>query len=185
MNTKTKTVVLFGDSLLANMSKGFTSIIERKIKNISVYNCAIGGINTMDGLKMAKMIVKLKPNLVILSFGANDAATWKQNVPQEKFKKNLDSIVKIFFRSKIILFPCPFSNDSNDIAGSKKYNSSLEKYNDIVSDVAKKNKALVFDTKTIYGNLVRKGINFHEDDGLHLNDFGYKILANNLIKLIK
>lgn len=56
---KTKSIVLFGDSLLGRFGKALIGKLEEAVKDITVYNCAAGGLNTEDGIRRADFIAKL------------------------------------------------------------------------------------------------------------------------------
>ncbi len=181
-----KSVVLFGDSMFGRFSRDYILRLEESVKDITVYNCATGGFNTRDGLKRIDFISKLKADYVCLSFGANDSNPFKgQPVPLEEFEKNFISIIKSFSGSKIILFPCPPVYDPNDPAETKNFNEILAQYNSVIKDIATKTNSEFINVITIYGELLRKGENYHIEDGLHLNDLGYQKLIEELIKFIK
>jgi len=180
-----KTIILFGDSHLGHFGWRWMSKLETKLKNSTVYNCAAGGLNTKDGIKQAPFISKLKPDYVILSFGGNDAATWKDGVPIKEFESNYNQIVESFNGSKVILFLPPPANDSKDAKGTEEYNESLLKYNKLIREISKRKKTGLIDSERIYGKLLDKGKNYHEEDGVHLNDKGYEILIKELVKQVK
>src|SRR3989344_5029619 len=135
----TKSVVLFGDSLLGRFGKALIDKLEEEVIGITVYNCAAGGLNTEDGVRRADFIAKLKPDYVILSFGANDAAPWKKQVPEKDFIIESRFFSKSFSGSKIIVFPCPPANDQKDPNGTKQFNEVLSRYNKIVYSVVENN----------------------------------------------
>ena len=180
-----KSVVLFGDSHLGHFGWRWMSKLETELKNFIVYNCAAGGLNTRDGMKQAPFISKLKPDYVILSFGGNDAATWKDGVPIKEFEFNYSQITERFRDSKIILFLPPPANDLKDAKGTRRYNESLSEYNELIREISKKRETGLIDSEKIYGKLLDRGKNYHEEDGVHLNDAGYKILIKELVKQIR
>lgn len=184
MKMHTKSIVLFGDSLLGRFGKALIDKLEVVVKDITVYNCAAGGLNTQDGIRRADFIAKLKPDFVIFSFGANDCAPWKKQVPEKDFEKNYDSIIKSFSGSKMIVFPCPPANDPKDTEGTKQFNEILSRYNKIVYSVAKNNGVMLIDSEKVYNALLTSGNDYHEEDGLHLNDNGYAVFIKEVSALI-
>ena len=180
-----KSIVLFGDSHLGHFGWRWMSKLETELKNSIVYNCAAGGLNTRDGIRQAPFISKLKPDYVVLSFGGNDAATWKDGVPIKEFKSNYNQITERFRGSKIILFLPPPANDLKDVKGTRRYNESLSEYNELIREISKKRETGLIDSEKIYGKLLDRGKNYHEEDGVHLNDAGYEILIKELVKQIR
>ncbi len=180
-----KTMILFGDSLLRKMGKELLEKTEKELEDIKVYNCATGGFNTNDGVKHVSFIAKLNPDYVILSFGANDAMPWKKQIPLKKFESNLNKIINSFKNSKIILFGCPPANDPEEPELTKKFNNQLNRYNVLAKRLAKSKKIEFIDSKKIYGNLLKKGKNYHDKDGIHLNEYGYEIMIKELVKKSK
>lgn len=181
-----KSIVLFGDSLLSRMGRVNIHQLENNVDGLIVCNCAIGGINTRDAIKRMNLIAKIKPEYVCLSFGVNDGYPFHaEKVPIEEFVNNLISIIKVFDKSKIILFPCPPGYDANDPAGTKKFNDAMQEYNLKIKEVTQQTGARYIDSDLIYGKLAESNQNYHIEDGLHLNDLGYEILVAELSKIIK
>lgn len=181
---KRKSVVLFGDSLLGRFGKSLIQQLENKLENTTVYNCAAGGLNTEDGVERADFISQLRPNYVVISFGANDCAPWKEQIPLEKFENNLQRIVESFSQAKVVMFLCPSASDFDDKEGTAQFNDLLQRYNDCATQVAIKNGASVIDSQRTYGELLKSGNDYHVGDGIHLNEVGYDILIEELVRLI-
>ncbi len=179
-----KSLVLFGDSLLARMGIDTISNLEILLEDAIVYNCAAGGMTSNDGAKRADFIAKLQPDDVVLSFGTNDCAPWKVQVSKEDFRKNLLSIIHSFSGSRVIIFPCPPAYDPNDLSGTKEFNAICEQYNEIIFDIAKSTSSEYINSPKIYGDLLKNGTNYHEEDGIHLNEKGYEVLVLELSKII-
>lgn len=181
-----KSVILFGDSLFGRFGRDYILQLEEAIENVTVHNCAAGGFNTRDGLKRAGFIAQLKADYICLSFGANDCSPFKgQPVALEEFAQNLVFIIKSFVGSKVILFPCPPVYDPGDPVETKNFNDILVQYNTVIKNIAKETNTGLIDSENVYGELLEKGENYHIEDGLHLNDVGYKKLVEQLAKLIK
>src|SRR3989344_7377714 len=85
-----KKLILFGDSLLANVNNYYASVIESKA-GVEVYNCATSGWNTDDGAKKSRYFSTLKPDFILISFGTNDSGS-RNPVNLEKFRENLQTI---------------------------------------------------------------------------------------------
>jgi len=161
--------------------------LEKAVPGIVVYNCAAGGLNSTESLVRAPLISKMEADYICISLGANDCSQAEEvkYVPIEKFRSNLFSIIDIFRKSRIVLFPCPPLYDPNDLVGTEEYNDLLDPYNKVIADIASEKNATCIDSKTIYGNLLKENKDYHKEDGIHLNEFGYEVLVKELTRLLK
>lgn len=178
-----KKLVLFGDSLLANFDKELLIKLESKLSDFDVYNCAVGGWDTNDGVKKSAYISSLKPDLIVIGFGTNDAAPWKQ-VPLEQFGKNINIILDNFSDSRVIYFLPPPVNENKESKGEKRSNETMRRYHDLAKKICLDKKVGVVDSWTIFIPMVEQNHEYHIEDGLHLNDFGYDTLIDSLAKVI-
>lgn len=174
-----KNIVLFGDSFLGRLGKKYISQFELLVPSAMVHNCAAGGLDTADGLARAGYIAGLKPDFVVLSFGANDAE--RGEISEEKFEHNLEGIVKAFVGSQVILLLCPPAYDPADPVGTKDFNDKIFRYNARARAVAERAGAKVVDSEKIFSPYLDRGENYHDEDGLHLNDLGYEVWIKALI----
>lgn len=176
-------IVLFGDSMLARFGKERLEELESKIPQSDVYNCAVGGWDSNDGVKKAPYIALLKPDVVVISLGTNDAAPWKQ-VPVETFKSNLGIILAEFKGSRIIFFPpCPV-DESKQKDGYKRTNALTKLYFDAAMLVCNEEKVSCIDSWAIFGSLLEQGKSIYVDDGLHLNDYGNSVLTETIVEAL-
>jgi lysophospholipase L1-like esterase len=177
-----KSLILFGDSMLANFGINLIEQIEAKVKDVGVYNCAVGGATTKHGLDKVQYISRLKPDIILLSFGINDI--FKHELSVEDFLSNLKKIISFFNDSRIIIWLTPKANDINDIQGSIYFNEKINRYNEAIIQYCKENKKDYIDSFSEYNILVGKKDPYHEDDGIHLTDEGYNLFTDSIIKLI-
>jgi len=178
MQNKTKSVVLFGDSHLGRFNRDRSKKLEKAVSDIIVYGCAVGGWTTEDGAKRAGYIAKLNPDFVVLSFPGNDFID-NNDITIEESKNNLKTIIEAFRVSKIILFLGPLADDRFE---DEEFNKGLPKYNEAAKAMAKTFEIQIIDGPQIYSKLNE---DYHEEDGVHLNEFGYDILIQELAKKIK
>lgn len=179
--------MLFGDSLFGQFGRKPITALEKAVPGIMVYNCAAGGLNSAESLARAPLISKMDADYTCISLGANDCSRAEEvkYVPLDMFRNNLISIIDIFKRSKVILFPCPPLYDPLDQAGTEEYNNLLDPYNKAIVDIASEKKVTCIDSKAIYGELLRENKDYHKEDGIHLNGFGYEVLVKELTRLLK
>lgn len=85
-------VVAFGDSITASGS--WFSAAEKQF-GISIQNKAVGGWNSKDGLAAFAGAMTAKPDLLLLSFGMNDAALdMAKYVPLETYTQNMRTMIE-------------------------------------------------------------------------------------------
>jgi lysophospholipase L1-like esterase len=182
-----KHILLFGDSLFARMGKTHIEIMEKDLSNYSFHNIAIGGINSRDAIKQANFFKTLTPEIICISLGTNDCNPYASNpIPLVEFRENIEEIVSLFSNSMIIFFPLPPVFDAQEIIESENFNILLETYNEVLYKLSKENKRIaIISSKEIFGNLLKDNKNYHESDGLHLNTFGYEILCEEIVRIIK
>jgi lysophospholipase L1-like esterase len=178
------TLVLYGDSLLAEIGKDRIAMIEETLPGYDVYNCAAGGWDTNDCLKKAPYIATLKPDVVVISLGMNDSASWKQ-VPLEVFAGNICKIAEVFKRSKVIYFLPPPVNEANTKAsGWPRSNDILKQYHDAAKSVCQARTIAYIDSFSVFMPLLDAGTDYHVEDGVHLADTAYRTIAAELAKII-
>jgi len=178
-------IVLFGDSLLKNFGKDYLIRFEAAVPGADIYNCAVGGWDTNDGLKKASFIAKLKPDIVILGFGTNDAAPWKQ-VPLEVFLKNIPQIIEEFTGSKVIFFlPPPVHPDNRHSSKRRRLPETVQQYHDEAKRLLEGMSVTYLDSHAVFKPLLQSNQRYHIEDGTHLNDFGYSVLVKEFARLIQ
>jgi lysophospholipase L1-like esterase len=178
------TLVLFGDSLLAEVGKDRIAMFEETLPGYDVYNCAAGGWNTNDCLKKAPYIARLKPDVVVISLGTNDSASWKQ-VPLEVFADNIPKIAAAFKSSKVIYFlPPPVNEASTEASGMPRSNEALKQYHDVAKHICQEQAIAYIDSFRIFMPLLDAEKDYHLDDGVHLTDTAYQTIAAELAKII-
>lgn len=172
-------IVLYGDSYLGRFNKNKIDQLESRFDNATVYNCAVGGWSSSELARRAKYFALMRPDYVILSFGGNDVAPWKDIVPLGEFKKNVKTLLDAFQGSHIIMILCPKVN-LTDSSQSKQFNDGLTEYYRSIQDLLEDSDVDVIDT-----NALLSGIhNYHEEDGVHFNDEAYGMIIAKISDLI-
>ena len=93
------TIVAFGDSLTEgyrlNRSDAYPAILERELRDrnysVKVYNSGYSGETSTGALERVNWVLQLKPDIVILETGPNDAL---RGIDLSITRDNIDSIVK-------------------------------------------------------------------------------------------
>lgn len=180
-----KKLILFGDSLFAQMDKRRINLFESTLPGYDVYNCAAGGWNSDDCVKKAPYIAKLQADVVVISLGTNDAAPYKQ-VPIDIFTKNIAPILDSFNGSKIIWYlPTPVDQNKSQTFGHIIPNEVVKQYHDAAKKVCEENGVNVIDSFSIFKPMLDKGEIYHNEDGVHYIDKAYEIIAIELAKILK
>lgn len=167
---KGDTILVFGDSLVsgvgASEGKSFVSLLGVSLKR-PILNLGVPGDTTQSGLTRIGESLELKPDIVLILLGGNDAL---KNIPKEKTERNLISIVEKFQAGGAVvvvlgvrggLFGDPYDGMYKRVA---KDTGSL-----LVSDVL----------DGLFGD--RR----YMSDAIHPNDAGYERIANRIIPIIQ
>jgi acyl-CoA thioesterase-1 len=92
-------VVFFGDSLTAGYGlseeQAFPALVERRLRAagspVRVVNAGVSGDTTAGGLSRLPWVLRQKPDVLVVGFGANDAM---RGQPLENVEANLRAIVE-------------------------------------------------------------------------------------------
>ena len=175
-------ILFLGDSLTEGLGvskkDAYPSLIQQLIKtklnkDIKIINAGVSGSTTSDGLDRLKWYLKTKPDIIFIALGANDGL---RGLNLNQSEKNLEKIIKLALDSKAkvvlvgMLIPPNYGFEY-----SKKFENMYiklkEKYN---------LKFMPFLLKDVAGE---KSLN--QADGIHPNEKGHKIIANNLFEFLK
>jgi acyl-CoA thioesterase-1 len=183
-------IVCFGDSITAGygVSKGFPhywkEMIERNYPDarIEIINSGISGDTTMDGLaRLDSDVLSYDPDLVTVNFGINDAV---MGLDIEEFKKNQERIVSGILKgsgSEVLLL-------SSQPLESPYYDRLVIRYYRAIAEVAKKMNVGFLNVCETWIKRTQQGIPLSSLilPGLdHPNEEGYKIIAEELMKLFQ
>jgi lysophospholipase L1-like esterase len=178
-----KKLVLFGDSHFGRMGKDRIIKLEEQLNNeYDVYNCAAGGWNSDDLVKKGPYIASLRPDLMIISVGTNDAAPYKQ-VDLPGFKDNLNELLGILKGLNVIFFlPQPIKEELRP--EKPILNDDVRPYYEALKEACGQAGVKYVDSRVVYGPLLERNENYHDEDGLHLNDHGYDVMFAALAEAV-
>lgn len=177
-----KKLILFGDSLIKNINKPLSGEIEKRA-GVDLYNCAVGGWDTNDGVAKASYIAQLNPDLVLFSFGTNDAAPWKR-VDIETFQQNLKKIFETFSSAEKIFFLPPPLNEGQQTGEEKRLNELQKQYEEVAKELSLSNGVKIIDSWAVFKPMLDAGQDYHDEDGVHFNDLGYQTLISEIVSVI-
>lgn len=173
-DTRKITIVAFGDSLTEGYavlpSDTYPAQLERLLKqdgfpNVTIYNKGYSGDTSYDGLKKVDEVTALKPDIVLLAFGANDA---RHLMPVELMKDNLNLIIDKLQDSGATVIFAGFKPSLN-LAGG--YGVTFEK---AYEEIGKK-KGVYFIPNLLENVAFRQDL--IQKDMMHPNKEGYAIVA--------
>lgn len=176
-------IILFGDSLFAQFGKHRIQKLEQAVPDSDVYNCAAGGWDSNDCVKKAPYIASLKPDVIVLSLGTNDASSWKL-VALEVFKQNVPKILDQFAGSKIIYFLPPPSDETKHDSDRVRKNETTKQYYDAAKNICDQKGASTINSWDIFKPMLDRGEVYHVDDGTHLEENAYDIIISEIAKLL-
>ncbi|NQZ71096.1 MAG: AMP-binding protein [Lentisphaeria bacterium] len=87
-------VICFGDSLTScgGLNSRYSDILQDRFPRHKIINKGIGGETFVDAiLRLEADVLSLKPDLVIIEFGAND--WWQDERPKEDWARDLETII--------------------------------------------------------------------------------------------
>ncbi|WP_253274012.1 arylesterase [Flammeovirga sp. OC4] len=181
---KRKNIIFFGNSLTAGYGlekeAAFPSVIQREFDSLNInYHCINAGLSgetTAGGNERVDWILgQNKPDIFVLALGGNDAL---RGISPENSQQNLESIIDKVRASnpdcKILLAGIvPPPNMGKD------YFDAFQKIYPTVS--SNKNTFLLhFLLENVAGEP-----SLNQEDGIHPNEEGAKILAQNVMKALK
>jgi acyl-CoA thioesterase-1 len=183
LQTQSKSILFFGDSLTAGYGlspeEAFPALIEklltREDKKIKVINAGLSGETSAGGLTRINWILRQPMDVFVLELGANDGL---RGLPIEQTKKNLQSIIdKVkgkYPKAKIVLAGMMVPPNMG-----KAYSDEFKK---IYPGLAKKNNVslIPFLLEGVGGDE-----KLNQADGIHPNAEGHRIIANNLVKVLR
>ena len=163
-------IVAFGDSLTVGVGASEVSsypVVLSELSNRQVISAGISGEETSQGLaRLPTVLDEAQPNLVILLEGGNDilrnrnAGTIKNNLAKmiEIIKsQNIDVVLIGVPEKKLFSYVAPLYEEL-----ALEYNVVL--LNDVLSDLLRNND--------------------YKSDAVHLNEQGYKLLAESIHELL-
>lgn len=174
-------LVILGDSITegygVSKEQAYPYLLEQKLKKmgkeITIINSGVSGSTTASASGRLKWVLKSKPETLLLVLGANDGL---RGLSVEASQKNLSQAIESAQKSgvKVILgglyMPPNYGKDYT------------EKFAKMYSSLAKEHKVKLIP-------FILEGVGgvpkYNLADGIHPNEEGHKIIADNIFKVIK
>ncbi|MFM6929812.1 MAG: arylesterase [Bdellovibrio sp.] len=177
-----KKLIVLGDSLSEGYGvakdAAYPAVLEKKLhdagkKEWVVVNAGVSGSTTASGVGRMKWVFKNKPDMVLLALGANDGL---RGLKVEESQKNLAAAIEYAQKEKVRVILGGLYMPPNY---GKDYTGQFKK---MYEDLAKKYKVtfIPFILDKVAGNP-----KYNLADGIHPNEEGHKIIAENVFKAIQ
>jgi acyl-CoA thioesterase I len=182
-NSQPKTILFYGDSLTAgyglSTEDAFPALIGQKLnqrgKAVKVINAGLSGETSAGGLSRIDWVLRQPVDIFVLELGANDGL---RGLPVDQTEKNLQAIIdKVkakYPQTRIVIAGMLVPPNMGP-----EYTTQFKK---IFPALAKRNNATLipFLLDEVAGN---EKLNL--PDGIHPNQEGHKIVANNVLKVLE
>jgi len=174
-------IVAFGDSLTAGMGVGpalnYSALLEKRLdaegRRYRVVNAGVSGDTSGGGLARIDSVLAYQPQIVILELGANDGL---RGLPVESTRANLEQIIIRLQQAGVKVVLAGMTLPPNYGA---EYVRSFER---VFVDLSKQYKTqlipFLLDNVAVKRELM-------QDDGLHPNAAGHRVMADHVMKALK
>ena len=212
-SSSNKKVIFLGDSITQNAVinsedfKGFISLLEENVKqNTKLIGKGIGGDKVSDLLtRYRDDVIKLNPDIVFIYIGINDV--WHKydygtGTDIDLYENGLRQIITDLKENEVELILCTptvigenkgeftLVNQFKDIETMEIINNDLDDYSDVVRKLSKEFDTKLLDLRKIFmqyiseNNPENKSKGVLTTDGVHLNNLGSKLIADEMIRFI-
>ena len=206
VNSKNQAISVGGKEVYPEYD-GFIYLLEENLnKDVELIGKGIGGDKVSDLLtRYNKDVIKLNPDIVFIYIGINDV--WHKydfgtGTDIDLYEKGLRQIISDIKNqgSKIVLCTptligentgeFTLGNQFKDVETMEKMNGDLDTFSDVIRSLAKEFDTYLIDLRKIFmtyvaeNNINNEAAGLLTNDGVHLNDLGNKIIADEMIKFI-
>jgi lysophospholipase L1-like esterase len=197
-------IVFFGDSITQQglLPKGYITVMKEKINQSGLANkyeltgAGIGGNKVYDlYLRMDDDVLSKSPSTVVIWIGVNDVwhkKSYGTGTDPDKFESFYNAIIKRLQNNhiKVLLCTPAVIGEKTDLSNSLGLDADLDKYAGVIREVAKKNNCQLIDLRKTFldfntaNNKDNKESGILTKDGVHLNDRGNELVADEMIKVL-
>ena len=212
-NSSNKKVIFLGDSITQNAVinsedfKGFISLLEENVnQNTELIGKGIGGDKVSDLLtRYRDDVIKLNPDIVFIYIGINDV--WHKydygtGTDIDLYENGLRQIINDLKENGVEIILCTptvigenkgeftLVNQFKDIETMEIMNNDLDDYSDVIRKLSKEFDTKLLDLRKIFmqyiseNNPKNKSKGVLTTDGVHLNNLGSKLIADEMIRFI-
>ena len=208
-----KKIVFLGDSITQNAVinsedfKGFISLLGENVdQNTELVGRGIGGDKVSDLLtRYRDDVIKLNPDMVFIYIGINDV--WHKydygtGTDIDLYENGLRQIITDLKENGVEIILCTptvigenkgefiLVNQFKDIETMQIMNNDLDDYSDVIRKLSREFDTKLLDLRKIFmeyiseNNPENKSKGVLTTDGVHLNNLGSKLIADEMIRFI-
>jgi len=208
-----KKIVFLGDSITQNAVinsedfKGFISLLGENVdQNTELIGKGIGGDKVSDLLtRYRDDVIKLNPDIVFIYIGINDV--WHKydygtGTDIDLYENGLRQIITDLKENGVEVILCTptvigenngeftLVNQFKDIETMETMNNDLDDYSDVIRKLSREFDTKLLDLRKIFmqyiseNNPENKSKGVLTTDGVHLNNLGSKLIADEMIRFI-
>jgi lysophospholipase L1-like esterase len=195
-------IVFLGDSITqAGVGPtGYITVLGNMLKEkgksdqYQLTGAGIGGNKVYDlYLRVEDDVLAKNPGTVVIWVGVNDVwhkRSFGTGTDPDKFEKFYNALIKKFKAKNIKVYLCTPAAIGEKTDFSNELDGDLNKYSVIIRDIAKKNDCPIIDLRKTFldYNLANNPENKSRDilttDGVHLNEKGNKLVAEEMYKAL-
>ena len=213
-NQNVKQVVFLGDSITQNAVinseefKGFITLMQEEVdKNIKLIGRGISGDKVSDLLaRYNQDVLKLDPDIVFIYIGINDV--WHKydygtGSDIDLYEKGLRTIIGDIQNQGAQVILCTptvigensgefrLGNQFKDVETMEKMDEDLDAFSDIVRNLSIEFNTELVDLRKVFKNYIsennpeNKAKGILTSDGVHLNNQGSRLIAENMLNYIR
>jgi lysophospholipase L1-like esterase len=197
-------IVFFGDSIteLGVKANGYVSLIREELgkrypnEGIEIVGAGISGNKVTDlESRLAKDILDRTPSIVVIYIGINDVWHWAlpnhTGTTRERFEQGLREIIARIKYSGAEVILCTPSVIGEKHDGTNTQDAALEEYAAISRRIAADRGIHVCDLRKAFLSYLKEHNKENKEkdvltsDGVHLNDAGNRLVADELLKFFE
>jgi len=195
-------ILFFGDSITqAGVGPtGYISVFGNLLKEKGIDHqyqltgAGIGGNKVYDlFLRMDEDVLAKNPTTVVIWVGVNDVwhkRSFGTGTDADKFEKFYNAVIKKLQAKNIKVLLCTPAAIGEKTDFSNELDGDLNKYSSIIREIAKKNNCALIDLRKTFlnynlaNNPENKANGILTTDGVHLNDQGNRLVAEEMMKAL-
>ena len=195
-------IIFFGDSITqaAVQPIGFITLIGSKLTQdgkadkYELIGAGISGNKVYDlYLRLEDDVLAKNPNTVVIYIGANDVwhkTTGGTGTDADKFERFYTAIINKLKAKNIKIVLCTPATIGEKTDNTNLQDGDMNRYSNIVRDLAQKNDLPLIDLRKVFLDYDRVNNKENKDrgiltrDGVHLNEKGNQLVAEELLKVL-
>jgi lysophospholipase L1-like esterase len=199
-------IVFFGDSITqgGGGKNGYITVIKETLTakhpdlGLEFVNAGISGHKVTNlQARVDKDVIEKKPTIVFIYIGINDVwhfthpATKGQGTPKDKYEDGLKDLIKRITAAGARVILCTPSVIGEKTGGANPQDAMLDEYSEISRKVATETKTQLCDLHKAFQDYEKANNPDNKDkgiltgDGVHLNEKGNKLVADEMMKALQ